>query len=109
MPKEFIPGAHFNKIDKRSDNERFLIYLRNRYQSKAFQAGIFSGGLAVFIFLRKAHFGIKFTKPEKIFYSFNLFIACHIFVYEIWNNLYTDKAKVSYIDNLIINGNNVKQ
>lgn len=104
MVREFIEGVHFSRKDKLSEvnRERYLIYLRNQYQSKAFQGGIISGASAVFLFLKSKRFSSNYTKLSKFIYSFHLFLTVHIFIFEIWSKMYTHKDKVYHLDKQIL-------
>jgi hypothetical protein len=100
--KEFIEGVHFSKKDKFDPNKRYWEYLRNQYQSKAFLFGFLSGTSAVLLFLRFKKSDPYYNKLSKIFYSINLFLAAHVFVYEMWSNMYSDKEKVYELDKKIL-------
>ena len=97
MVKEFIEGAHFKKNEKHT--ERYYDYLRNKYQSKAFQLGILSGTSSVLLFWKKNR---SYSNFSKIVYSINLFLLTYIFTYEIWSRMYTDKNKVHILDQKLL-------
>jgi hypothetical protein len=97
MVKEFIEGVHFKKDEKHS--ERYYEYLRNKYQSKAFQLGILVGSCSVFIFLKKNK---TFSNFSKFVYSINLFTVSYLFTYETWTKMYTDKNKVHILDEKLL-------
>jgi hypothetical protein len=103
--KEFVEGVHFTKEEKRLDNVRYLMYLKNKHQSKAFPVGIVIGSLAVGIFLKSNRSNPSYNKFAKFVYSINLFICVHTFVYEIWSKMYTDKETLAFIDNKILSIN----
>lgn len=100
--REFIEGVHFRKEDKRDDNLPYLLYLKNKHQSKAFPLGIISGCLAVKTFLNVVKNNPSFNKFSKSIYSINLFICIHTFIYEMWSKMYTDKEIVSRLDAKIL-------
>jgi len=102
MVKEFIEGVHLNKHDKLNNTERYLIYLRNQYQSKAFQVGFFTKISKVIFFLRAKIFSNNHTNFSKFIYSIHLFLAVHTFIYELWSKCYTKKNLVFKLDNQIL-------
>jgi len=97
MVKEFLEGTHFMKHERKSD--RYYEYLRNRYQSKSFQLGIFAGSIMVFIFLRKNKI---YSNYAKMIYSVNLFMASFVFTYELWTKMFTDKNKTHILDEILL-------
>jgi hypothetical protein len=101
--KEFIENVHFNKLDKNNRSTRYYEYLRNQNQSKAFTFGIILAASSVYLFLRNKRNSIYYNKFSKLVYSINLFIAVHVFTYEIWSKMYTDKEKVFELDKKILN------
>ncbi len=103
--KEFVEGKHFSKEEKRLDNMRYLMYMKNKHQSKAFPAGLVIGALAVGIFLKMNRRNPSFNKFAKLIFSVNLFICVHTFVYEIWSKMYTNKEALTFIDNKILSIN----
>jgi hypothetical protein len=97
MLTEFKDGVHLTKADKLESSERYLTYLRNRYESKACQFGVLSGVSVVWVYLLRT----KMTRLPRIVYATNLFVASYVFVYEMVSKMYTDREKVNEIDNLI--------
>jgi hypothetical protein len=95
MIEEFKKGVHLSKEDK--GTERYWRYVRNRNESHAFQAGCLAGLFCCYIFLKKT----SMNRMPKIIYSVNLFLAVHIFTYEIYSKMYTDKIKVYEMDKLL--------
>jgi hypothetical protein len=101
--KEFIEGIHFTREEKYNPSTRYFEYIRNQNQSKAFLWGNISGISSVLFFLKMKNNSFNFNKFSKLFYSINLYLAVHVFVYEIWSKMYTDKEKVFYLDKKILN------
>jgi hypothetical protein len=102
MVKEFIEGAHLNKFNKYAKDDNYLIYLSYKNQSKAFQVGLFAGISSVFIFYRRVKFSKNYTNFSKFFYAVNLFLVSHVFIYEIWSKVFTNKEIVYGLDKYIL-------
>ncbi len=100
--KEFIEGVHITKQDKFNQTTKYLEYIRNQNQSKAFLFGLLSGTSAVLLFLRVKKNSPQYVHFAKIFYSINLFLAVHVFTYEICSNMYSNKDKVFSLDKKIL-------
>lgn len=96
--KEFIENVHLKKEDKSIKNDRYMEYLRNQYQSKAFPISILVASFSVFLFYKRSYFQKRLLNN---FYALNIFCATQIFVYEIISKFYTEKNKLARIDDII--------
>ncbi len=97
MLEEFKQGIHLSKQDKILNTDRYIKYIRDMNESKAFQLGFFSGTIAVYNFLKNS----KMNRIPKIIYSINLFVCIHTFVYEMYSKMYTNKKIVYEMDKLL--------
>jgi hypothetical protein len=101
MIEEFKSNIHLTKKDKETNTEAYLIYLRNRYESKAFQFSVILAGFSVFCYNRRS----KLKGFPKFMYCANVFVAVYIFSYELISRMYTNKEKVFEIDDILLNRN----
>lgn len=98
--KEFIEGMHLKSYDKQVESLKYLLYMRNREESKAFQGGLLASAVSLPFFKRINNFKFPLILNSAFYFHSTLFVF--LITYELIHINFTNRGLVSKLDTLIL-------